>query len=285
MASGLVLLDKPQGITSHDLVYRLRRGLGTKKIGHAGTLDPMATGLMILGVNQGTKLMQFLSGLDKTYEATITLGLTTSTDDAEGDPLGRSDASLLTVEQIDAELENLRGEIEQVPASVSAIRTGGKRAYELVREGKEVNLAARKVRIDRFERVGDLSCEDGLLSFHAVVDCSSGTYVRSLARDLGRALGVGGHLSTLRRTRVGPFEISDAGRDPNSAKLIPMAEALQQIMATFEVSEQQATDLSHGKRISIPVSTPTACLIGERVVAIVDSTGKILVGFPQESDA
>jgi tRNA pseudouridine55 synthase len=154
VSSGLVLLDKPAGITSHDLVAKLRKSMGTKKVGHAGTLDPMATGLMILGVNQGTKLMQFLSGLNKTYQATIKLGESTSTDDAEGEVISRAYASGITETQLEPELEKLRGEITQVPSSVSAISVGGKRAYQLVREGQEVVLPARKVFIERLELTG-----------------------------------------------------------------------------------------------------------------------------------
>ena len=285
MPAGLVLLDKPAGITSHDLVARVRKALGTKKVGHAGTLDPMATGLMILGVNQGTKLMQFVTGLDKTYFATIKLGASTTTDDAEGEVTGGADASALTEQHIENEMASLRGEILQVPASVSAINIGGKRAHQLVREGKAVDIPARPVRIDRFERITTPIAKDGYLTFDAVIDCSSGSYIRSLARDLGQALGVGGHLTTLRRTRIGQFSIEAAHSDPSDARLIELADAAQLLLPTVAVGEQEAIDLGHGKRIAQMFSEPTAVLHEKRLVAIVGSGGKILVGFPQEQNA
>lgn len=285
MASGLVLLDKPAGITSHDLVARTRKALGTRKVGHAGTLDPMATGLMILGVNQGTKLMQFVSGLDKTYLATIKLGSATTTDDAEGEVVSTADASGITQEQIDREIAKLRGEIEQVPSSVSAISIGGKRAHQLVREGVEVEIPARKVTIMRFEQIGDLQSSDGSLSFDVVVDCSSGTYIRALARDIGAALGVGGHLTALRRTRIGAFDVASAFQDPAEATVTELAEAVASLVETVEVSRQEATDLGHGKRISKQFASVSAAVCEGRLIAIVDERGKIVVGFPQEQDA
>ena len=285
MSSGLVLLDKPAGITSHDLVAKLRKSMGTKKVGHAGTLDPMATGLMILGVNQGTKLMQFLSGLDKTYQATIKLGESTSTDDAEGEVISRADASGITETQLEPELEKLRGEITQVPSSVSAISIGGKRAYQLVREGQEVVLPARKVFIERLELTGKVQVDGKTISFPVEVDCSSGTYIRAIARDLGAALEVGGHLTSLRRTRIGPFGVSDASSDVANAKLIPMAEVVKGLMSTIEVTQDQARDLGHGKRLAGTFPQPTAALFEGSLVAILESSGKILVGFPQEQNA
>lgn len=285
MASGLVLLDKPAGITSHDLVARLRKQLGTKKIGHAGTLDPMATGLMLLGVNGGTKLMQFLSGLDKTYLGRIVLGVRTATDDREGEVLSRADASRITEAQIEAGLARLRGDIDQVPASVSAISIDGKRAYERVRAGESVELPARRVRIDRFERTGEIERGDSEISFPVRVDCSSGTYIRSLARDLGEQLGVGGHLGQLRRTRIGPFDIAEAAADLEQARIISLAEAARKVMPVLEVSSQQAKDLFHGRRVIDAANTPTACVYQGDLVAIVAEDGKILVGFPGEIDA
>ena len=285
MNSGLLLLDKPAGITSHDLVARTRKGMGTKKVGHAGTLDPMATGLMILGVNQGTKLMQFVSGLDKTYLATIKLGSSTSTDDAEGEVTFSADASHIFESQLEQEMAKLRGEIDQVPSSVSAISIGGKRAHQLVREGVQVDIPARKVTVARFERIGDLQRADGSVSFDVVVDCSSGTYIRALARDLGATLGVGGHLTSLRRTRIGSFDVSDACEDPSQASVTGLADASALLMQTSEVSNQEAIDLGHGKRIAQQLSGVTAAICQGRLVAIVDGAGKIMVGFPQEQDA
>ena len=285
MASGLVLLDKPAGITSHDLVARTRKAMGTRKVGHAGTLDPMATGLMMLGVNQGTKLMQFVSGLDKTYLATIKLGSATTTDDAEGEVVSTGDAGGITQEQIDREIAKLRGEIEQVPSSVSAISIRGKRAHQLVREGVEVEIPARRVTIKRFEQLGELQHSAGSVSFDVVVDCSSGTYIRALARDIGGSLGVGGHLTALRRTRIGAFDVASAFQDPAEATVTELAQAAASLVEAVEVSRQEATDLGHGKRIARQFTAVSAAVCEGRLIAIVDERGKIVVGFPQEQDA
>ncbi len=212
MPAGLVLIDKPQGFTSHDVVAKLRKKLGTKKIGHAGTLDPMATGLLVLGVDAGTKLLTFLVGADKTYEARIRLGQSTVTDDAEGEVLSETSALHLNIATIEAEISKLRGRISQTPSAVSAIKVDGKRAYDLVREGKEVELKSRDVEVSRFEITSEIEIVDQYLEFDVAVDCSSGTYIRALARDLGAALGVGGHLRALRRTRVGGYLVSDASQ-------------------------------------------------------------------------
>ena len=213
VAAGVLLVDKPGGMTSHDVVARARRALGTRKIGHAGTLDPMATGLLILGVEGATRLLTFIVGLDKTYEATIRLGVATDTDDAEGVETARADAAALaavTPERIAAGVAALTGRISQVPSTVSAIKVGGRRAYDLAREGAEVELKAREVTVSRFEVLAVRRSRPDAIDLDVVVDCSSGTYIRALARDLGAALGVGGHLTALRRTRIGPFDVADA---------------------------------------------------------------------------
>ena len=211
---GILLVDKASGRTSHDVVARVRWLLGTKKVGHAGTLDPMATGLLVLGIGQGTRLLTYLVGLEKTYHARLRLGLATTTDDREGEPLGEQvDATALTEAEIEQSLETLRGDIEQVPSTVSAIKIDGRRAYARARAGEDVELAARPVRVSRFEVTGRRP-EAPFLDLDAVIDCSSGTYVRALARDLGAARGVGGHLTALRRTAVGPFGVEDAVRVP-----------------------------------------------------------------------
>ena len=204
---GILLVDKAADRTSHDVVARVRWLLGTKKVGHAGTLDPMATELLVLGVGQGTRLLTYLVGLGKTYQATIRLGRATTTDDREGEPLGEQiDATGLDEAEIERQLETLRGDIAQVPSAVSAIKIDGKRAYARVRAGEDVQLEARPVRVSRFEVTARR--EDGEhLDLDAVIYCSSGTYVRALARDLGTALEVGGHLTALRRTAVGPFDV------------------------------------------------------------------------------
>lgn len=214
---GIVVVDKPAGMTSHDVVGRCRRIFGTRKVGHAGTLDPMATGVLVIGIERATKILGLLTATSKSYAATIRLGRTTTTEDAEGEVLQDVSARHVTDEAIEQGVAALRGDIAQRPSSVSAVKVAGKRAYQLVREGQDVQLAERAVRIDRFEvldvrRVGDFVDVD------VAVDCSSGTYIRALARDLGEALRadgregscVGGHLTALRRTRVGGFGLEHA---------------------------------------------------------------------------
>lgn len=206
---GLVVVDKPAGMTSHDVVARCRRIFATRRVGHAGTLDPMATGVLVIGVDRATKILGLLTAASKSYAATIRLGQTTSTEDAEGQVLHSVSATHLTREAIAAAVAALRGDIEQVPSAVSAIKVDGRRAYRLVREGQTVELQARPVRIDRFE-VLDVRSDGRYLDVDVEVDCSSGTYIRALARDVGAALGVGGHLTALRRTRVGRFSLDQA---------------------------------------------------------------------------
>ncbi len=204
-----MIVDKPAGRTSHDVVGAMRRLAHTRRVGHAGTLDPMATGVLVLGVNKATRLLHHLVLTDKAYDATIRLGQATVTDDAEGELVSVASATAVTDDAVRAAMVPLSGAIEQVPSSVSAIKVGGQRSYQRVRDGEAVELAARPVTVSRFEalafrRVGEL------LDVDVTVECSSGTYVRALARDLGAALGVGGHLTALRRTRVGPFTLDVA---------------------------------------------------------------------------
>ncbi|EID15640.1 tRNA pseudouridine(55) synthase TruB [Mycolicibacterium phlei] len=206
---GLVVVDKPAGMTSHDVVGRCRRFFGTRKVGHAGTLDPMATGVLVVGVERATKILGLLTATDKSYTATIRLGQTTSTEDAEGEILQTTPADGVTDDQIEAAVAALRGEIDQIPSAVSAIKVDGQRAYKLAREGQTVELKPRRIRVDRFDVRAIRRC-DGLIDVDVEVDCSSGTYVRALARDVGAALGVGGHLTALRRTRVGRFGLDEA---------------------------------------------------------------------------
>lgn len=213
MTDGLVLVDKPAGLTSHDVVARLRRHCRTRKVGHAGTLDPMATGLLVVGVGRATRLLTHLVGARKTYLATIRLGQATLTDDAEGEVTAAAGVHG-ALPRLEGALAGLRGDILQVPSSVSAIKVAGQRSYARVRGGEEVRLPARPVTVHRLEVTGrrDAVATDGtaVVDLDVLVECSSGTYVRALARDLGEALGVGGHLTTLRRTAVGPFEVSEA---------------------------------------------------------------------------
>jgi tRNA pseudouridine55 synthase len=207
---GLLVVDKPAGWTSHDVVGRARRLVGTRKVGHAGTLDPMATGVLVLGVERATRLLGHLALDTKSYLATIRLGLATTTDDAEGEPLGApADTGGLTERAVADGVAALTGEIAQVPSSVSAIKVDGRRAYERARAGEEVVLEARPVTVHRFDVLVTRS-EPPFRELDVLVDCSSGTYVRALARDLGASLGVGGHLTALRRTRVGPFTLAQA---------------------------------------------------------------------------
>jgi tRNA pseudouridine55 synthase len=252
--SGLLLVDKPADWTSHDVVAKLRGVLGTRKIGHAGTLDPMATGLLLLGVNAGTKLLTYLVGADKTYTTTIRLGQATTTDDAEGELAGTAaDATGLSVEQIDAAVQKLTGNIMQVPSSVSAIKVDGQRAYALVRGGAEVKLAARPVVISRFERTGEVrGAEGNCIEFEAIIDCSSGTYIRALARDLGENLGVGGHLRALRRTRIASYtlETATALDKVTPDAVTDLSEAAAAAFDARNLTAAEVTDLRHGKRIA-----------------------------------
>ena len=245
---GLVVVDKPQGWTSHDVVGRGRRLAHTRKVGHAGTLDPMATGVLVLGIGRATRLLGHLALTDKTYEATIRLGATTVTDDAEGETLEQRDAAGVTDEAIATAVAALTGEIDQVPSSVSAIKVDGKRSYARVRAGEEVVLAARRVTVSRF----DVLRRDGD-DLVVVVDCTSGTYIRALARDLGAALGVGGHLTALRRTRVGPFDLAAARTLEQLGEeflVLPLGEAVDASFPRRELTPSEAIDLSHGKKLS-----------------------------------
>ena len=261
LASGLVVVDKPQGLTSHQVVGRLRRLLGTRKVGHAGTLDPMATGVLILGVNRATRMLGHLALHDKAYLATIRLGESSSTDDAEGviDVVG--DASAIARDTIDAACEPLRGHISQVPSSVSAIKVNGQRAYKLVRDGEQVELKPRDVEVSSLV-VLDVRHGDGVCDVDIDVSCSSGTYIRAIARDLGTALGVGGHLTSLRRTRIGGYDISDAvvlgGEAP---PLLPMAEAARRSFPCLAIDDDAAAAVRHGRRLDLPVPAPVTGLI------------------------
>lgn len=254
IGSGLVIVDKPQGWTSHDVVGRTRRLAGTRKVGHAGTLDPMATGVLVLGINKATRLLTYIVGADKTYTATIRLGESTITDDAEGEIVQTRIAAALTEEQIRASIAKLTGPIEQVPSSVSAIKVNGERAYARVRAGEDVKLASRPVTIHRFE-VHDIRRERGgkVQDIDVTVECSSGTYIRALARDLGEDLAVGGHLTALRRTEVGPYTLDRARTLEQLAKdfeYLPLELAADALFTRRDLSEHERSELSFGRRIS-----------------------------------
>jgi tRNA pseudouridine55 synthase len=249
-----VIVDKPQGWTSHDVVGRVRRLAGTRKVGHAGTLDPMATGVLVVGVNRATRLLSYIVGTSKTYTATIRLGQSTVTDDAEGEVVSETIAAAVTEEQIREGAARLTGEILQVPSSVSAIKIAGQRSYARVRAGESVELEARPITVHSFE-IHDIRRERGgrLLDVDATIRCSSGTYIRALARDLGADLGVGGHLTALRRTQVGPYRIEAAHTLEELAEdleILPLAEAARALLPARELSPEEAIELSFGRRIA-----------------------------------
>lgn len=291
--SGILLVDKPSGITSHDVVSRVRKLAGTRKVGHAGTLDPMATGLLILGIDSSTRLLTYLVGLDKEYLATIRFGFATTTDDAEGEPLGAIvDTSAVSAESIASALLPLTGVISQIPSSVSAIKVDGKRSYDRVREGEEFTLAARPVTVSAFEvravRPGELDVR---------VECSSGTYIRALARDLGASLGVGGHLTALRRTRVGGFAVSDAGGldEALMASLRSPASVACELFESVRLTDTETRALMQGKRprlanldANFADSVGPIAAIGHNgdltgLISTSAGVARVLVNFPTDS--
>lgn len=299
---GILLIDKLPQRTSHDVVSRLRRILSTRRVGHAGTLDPMATGLLVMGVNGATRLLTFLVGLDKTYTATMRLGESTTTDDAEGERLGPAPGEQLarvSDADIAAGVATLTGDIMQVPSSVSAIKVDGKRAYARVREGEDLVLEPRPVTVSRFD-VAQISRTDAGIDVDVIVDCSSGTYIRALARDLGFRLGVGGHLTALRRTRVGPFDISEAlvlddsldapdATDRATSALRDPADVAARIFATWNLTADEEVHLRHGRAASLtaPGEGRFAAISAEgRLIGLVDARAsrvRILFNMSQES--
>lgn len=294
VSPGILLVDKPGGITSHDVVARTRRAFGTRKIGHAGTLDPMATGLLVLGVEGATRLLTYIVGADKTYTATIRLGEATSTDDAEGEVTARADAAAIAAvseERIAAGVAGLTGVISQVPSTVSAIKVDGRRAYDRVRAGEAVVLKAREVTVSRFVVLERRDSRDAV-ELDIVVDCSSGTYIRALARDLGAELGIGGHLTALRRTRIGSFDVADAVStdDLVGAATIAPADAAARVLTRLDVTADEARDLRHGKRLAGQATRadtyPAAAVDPEgSLVGIVERRGadlKSAMNMPEE---
>jgi tRNA pseudouridine55 synthase len=258
--SGLVVVDKPSGLTSHDVVARIRRLAGARRVGHAGTLDPMATGVLVVGVDKATRLLGHLALTEKDYAATIRLGATTDTDDADGEILATAPAGGLSRAELAAAVAALTGEIQQVPPGVSAIKVGGKRAYRLAREGAAPQLAARTVTVRKLA-VGAVRPSGDYLDVDVEVTCSSGTYVRAIARDLGAALGVGGHLTALRRTRVGPYQVGDASTLEQLAaglRVIPLAEAAAAAFPRRDLTADEARVLAHGARLPGTARDPAA---------------------------
>lgn len=260
--SGLVIVDKPGGMTSHDVVARVRRLAGTRRVGHAGTLDPMATGVLVIGVEKATRLLGHLMLTEKTYRATFRLGQSTSTDDAEGDATGGSPASGVSAETLHAEIARLTGEIMQVPPGVSAIKVQGERAYKLTRAGSAPELKPRPVSVYEFT-VADVRACGCFLDIDATIRCSSGTYIRALARDLGAALGTGGHLTALRRIAVGPYRLDQAhtlaemdAMPSAAAWLTPLAEAAGAAFPRIDLTADEARRLAQGARLPLADGGP-----------------------------
>ncbi|MEY3168864.1 MAG: tRNA pseudouridine synthase [Actinomycetota bacterium] len=245
-AHGFVIIDKPAGITSHDVVARLRRTLGTKRVGHAGTLDPMATGVLVLGINNATKFLQFITDGKKRYLGTIRLGQSTTTDDREGELLTSHSAEHITDDEIRSFLASQVGVIMQVPSKVSAIKIAGERAYDLVRQGKDVEIPARQVEIFNLEVISIR--RDEFIDIDIDVTCSAGTYIRSIARDLGDALEVGGHLISLKRTLVSPFDLSDCSSIDDPI-LRSLSEVISKIMPVRSIDVTEMQELKFGRAL------------------------------------
>ena len=278
MNAGLVIVDKPGGMTSHDVVGRCRRIFGTRRVGHAGTLDPMATGVLVIGIDRATKILGLLTETSKSYTATIRLGQSTSTEDAEGELLEEISAENLTEPAIATAIAGLSGDIMQVPSAVSAIKVNGQRAYRLAREGHAVELAARPVRIDRFELLA-VRRHGRLVDADVEVDCSSGTYIRALARDLGDELAVGGHLTALRRTRVGGFGVDQARSLDELADRPELSctldEACLQMFARRDLTAEEADAAANGRAL-----TPAGI---DGVYAAQDADGRVIALLRDEA--
>ena len=268
-------MDKPAGRTSHDVVSRVRREFGTRKVGHAGTLDPMATGVLILGIERGTKFLAHMVTATKAYNATISLGASTTTDDFEGEIISQTSAAHITDAEILSAIANLTGDIMQKPAKVSAIKIDGKRAYQRVRDGEDVDIPARPVTVNRFEV---LESRQSPREVDVVVECSSGTYIRSLARDLGEALGVGGHLTALRRTEVGPFSLDDASPLDSMELSLNLDEALVRCYPRLDVTAEESHKLAMGQWLEPRGVKGTYAAVGPdgRSIALVKEKGKRL---------
>lgn len=291
--SGLLVIDKPGGITSHGVVSAVRRTLGTRKVGHAGTLDPMATGVLILGIERGTRLLGHLALHDKQYLATIRLGSSTVTDDREGETLEVATPESLariTDERIEQAVARFRGEIEQIPSAVSAIKVDGKRAHALVRAGEDVVLKPRRVTVEEFE-VRSVARSESWLDVEVAVTCTTGTYVRALARDIGSDLGVGGHLTELRRTRVGDWTVDEAaclsrfvdGLDA-PAHVVGLGRAAERSFPTRTVSAEEASYIVTGRRIPWTEATDGRPGAVQGPVALLSPDGYLLA-LAEQHDA
>ncbi len=278
---GLLIVDKPTGWTSHDVVARVRRLAGTRKVGHAGTLDPLATGVLVLGLGRATRLLGHLALEDKAYTATIRLGQSTVTDDAEGEITSVEDASQVSDAEIATAAASLTGELQQVPAAVSAVKVAGQRAYARVRAGDEVVLAPRAVRVTSFE-IRAVRRLSAVVDIDVDVECSTGTYVRALARDMGSNLDVGGHLTALRRTRVGSFTLTGAhpldelaALCPENLPVLPLDDAAAASFATYTLEEELIPAVRNGRRIAVDLGS-------DGVVALLTSAGEFLALYRQD---
>jgi tRNA pseudouridine55 synthase len=291
---GILLVDKPGGMTSHDVVARARRVLSVRRVGHAGTLDPMATGLLVLGVGTATRLLGHLGGSDKVYDATIRLGQTTVTDDREGEVLTTTPAGGLDDDAVRAALAAQTGPLLQVPSSVSAVKVGGRRSYDRVRAGEEVVLEPRAVTVHRIDVHRVTRPAPGLVDVEVTVACTAGTYVRAIARDAGAALGVGGHLTALRRTASGPFTTAQAAPVEEAAAalaggggagVLGLTEAATAVYPERRLSDDEARAVGYGQRVPAsgrPGLTAAVDPAG-RLVALLEDTGssaRVAVGFP-----
>lgn len=282
MADGLVVVDKPGGLTSHDVVARVRRLAGTRRVGHGGTLDPMATGVLVVGVGRATRLLGHVAGGQKGYAATIRLGQSTVTDDADGELVEAMPAGTVPERAIRDRLAALTGEIDQVPSAVSAVKVGGRRAYQRVREGEQVALPARRVVVSRLDLLAVRRGED-LVDVDVELACSSGTYVRAIARDFGAALGVGGHLTALRRTFVDGFTLAEAvtletlERRAPEVVTLSLTEAARRGFPHRQATAEQARALSHGGRLpaaGIPGPYAVFAPDGEVVAIVTERDGE-----------
>jgi tRNA pseudouridine(55) synthase len=291
---GLLLVDKPGGMTSHDVVARARRVLSVRRVGHAGTLDPMATGLLVLGVGAATRLLGYVGGHDKTYEATMRLGQSTVTDDREGEVLATTSTAHLGDAAVTAALAAQAGPLLQVPSSVSAVKVAGRRSYDRVRAGEEVVLEPRAVTVHRLDVHRVVRPTPDLVDVDVTVTCTAGTYVRAIARDAGAALGVGGHLTALRRTASGPFSVADAAPVEDAgqalatgggAGVLGLADAARAVFPVRALSAEEARALGHGQRIPATGAPGLHAAIDadDRLVALVEDAGataRVAVGFP-----
>jgi tRNA pseudouridine55 synthase len=289
--SGVLLIDKPAGLTSHDVVGRVRKALGMRRVGHAGTLDPMATGVLVVGVGPTTRLLGIVGGHDKEYHATIRLGTSTTTDDREGDVLSTTEPAALANIDPDAIIEAVGafvGTIKQRPSAVSAVKVDGKRAYDRVRSGEDVELPERTVTVSAFD-VLEVRSSQEFIDVDVRVECSAGTYIRALARDVGAALGVGGHLTALRRTRSGDVRVGECIDLASVAadRLVRPGAFARGELPSIDISEADAVRARHGGLLSLSLPDASAVALigpGEDLVAVVESGPRYLAVFPATSD-